>query len=45
MYQVYSYHNLNKYDTINDFCSKKINLPIEFKKEIQSHVNNCESLK
>ncbi|MDM1299003.1 hypothetical protein HXZ94_10895 [Empedobacter falsenii] len=38
-------NNLNKYDTINDFCSNKISLPVEFKKEIQSHVNNCESLK
>lgn len=37
-------NNLNKYDTIKNFCSQKISLPKEFREEIQPHLSNCKSL-
>ena len=36
--------NEKKYHTVN-FCFTKIELPLEFKKEISEHIDNCKSLK
>ena len=37
-------NDLSKYDTIKNFCSKKIHLPKELKEELKPHLDNCISL-